>query len=455
MNSVIVQAWLHDLAMANHHPNTPSEDVDEDSIENFDLDQTPVQRNTGVGVDAVALNTSTRSASSFPAVLASRPVFSHQHSTDNSQPDDTSQRSSSPSKRFQKMASLRGLGVPVYFSTQPAPGVMPADTMELREALSAVEAKEALLPAVLRSHPDFQGNTRIRRQTWLSDDDTCSAADRDAVLQNHGRLRDIVDESRESAEVQRSEAAWNSHVHSNLLKHVTRHTQHLKFEDISSARIIPAFRPRLSSGKQASAAASNTSGCGPTAALITSVHKMVDFALVMRPSDVLQTLIDRFLEEEPWENQSINQTLYEPLRTRPAPIFIKTKTVSGTKENANVQLGIWVAAWRERMRPIMALAGAEEEKLLTLPVIQVMDSAWSVSFVVDEGTHICIIDDNYIIGNTNSMLGIYQLQASMAALGAWVKDVFEPWFTKLLTRAVENRGNPTAVEAVALDILST
>ncbi|KAK8148508.1 hypothetical protein G3M48_009962 [Beauveria asiatica] len=432
MNSVIVQAWLHDVAMANHHPNTPSEGVDEDGIENFDLDQTPVQRNTGLGVEAVALNTSTRSASSFPAVLATRPVFSHQHSADNSQPDDTSQRSSSPSKRFQKMASLRGLGVPVYF-TQPAPGVMPADTMELREALSAVEAKEALLPAVLRSHPDFQGDERIRRQTWLSDDDTCSAADRDAVLQNHGRLRDIVDESRESADVQRSEAAWNSHVHSNLLKHVTRHTQHLKFEDITSARIIPAFRPRLSSGKQASSAASNTSGCGPTAALITSVHKMVDFALVM---------------QEPWENQSINQTLYEPLRTRPAPIFIETMTVSGTKESANVQLGIWIAAWRQRMRPIMALAGAEEEKLLTLPVIQVMDSAWSVSFVVDEGTHICIIDD-YIIGNTNSMLGIYQLQASMAALGAWVKDVFEPWFTKLLTRAVENRGNPRAAGSSA------
>ncbi|PQK16307.1 hypothetical protein BB8028_0006g06270 [Beauveria bassiana] len=96
------------------------------------------------------------------------------------------------------------------------------------------------------------------------------------------------------------------------------------------------------------------------------------------------------------------------------------------------------------MRSIMALAGAEEEKLLTLPVIQVMDSAWSVSFVVDHGTHIRIIDEDYVIGDTNSMLGIYQLQASMMALGAWVKDVFESWFTNLLTRAVESRGNPTA-----------
>ncbi|KGQ04429.1 hypothetical protein BBAD15_g10324 [Beauveria bassiana D1-5] len=235
------------------------------------------------------------------------------------------------------MASLRGLEVPVEFFT-PAPGVaIPADIMELREALSAVEAKESLLPAVLRSHPDFQGNARVRRQTWLSDDDveTWSAAEGDAVLQNHERLRDIVDESRESAET-----------HS---------------EQTSAAA--------------ASLAASNTSGRGLTAASATSVHKMVNFALVMHPSSVLQTLIDQFLKGEPWETQSINQTRYELLRTRPAPIFIETRTVSGTKENANVQLGIWVAAWRERMRSIMALAGAEEEKLLTLPVIQVMDSA--------------------------------------------------------------------------------
>ncbi|KAF1733226.1 hypothetical protein CRV24_007125 [Beauveria bassiana] len=336
------------------------------------------------------------------------------------------------------MASLRSLEVPVEFFT-PAPGVaIPADIMELREALSAVEAKESLLPAVLRSHPDFQGNTR----TW-------SAAERDAVLQNHERLRDVVDESRESAETHRSEAAWNSLVHSHLLKHVTQHMQHLKFEDITSARIMSAFCPKLSSSEQTSAAAaslaaSNTSGRGLTAASATSVHKMVNFALVVHPSSVLQTLIDQFLKGEPWETQSINQTRYEPLRTRPAPIFIETRTVSGTKENANVQLGIWVAAWRQRMRSMMALAGAEEEKLLTLPVIQVMDSAWSVSFVVDHGTHIRIIDEDYVIGDTNSMLGIYQLQASMMALGAWVKDVFEPWFTNLLTRAVQSRGNPTA-----------
>lgn len=67
---------------------------------------------------------------------------------------------------------------------------------------------------------------------------------------------------------------------------------------------------------------------------------MVNFTLVVHPSSVLQTLIDQFLKGEPWETQSINQTRYELLRTRPAPIFIETRTVSGTKENANVQLGI-------------------------------------------------------------------------------------------------------------------
>ncbi|KAM3437831.1 hypothetical protein NHJ13734_004477 [Beauveria thailandica] len=54
---------------------------------------------------------------------------------------------------------------------------------------------------------------------------------------------------------------------------------HLEVEPITSAQIMPAFRPLLISGEQ--------------------VHKMVDYALVLGPSDALQALINRFLEGEP------------------------------------------------------------------------------------------------------------------------------------------------------------
>ncbi|KAJ4174091.1 hypothetical protein NW754_002308 [Fusarium falciforme] len=161
---------------------------------------------------------------------------------------------------------------------------------------------------------------------------------------------------------------------------------------------------------------------------------MVDFAVVLRPEKELQNLIDTFLDKQPHTMATINQTIYEPLRTRPAPIFIETKTSSGNMDTANVQLGVWVAAWHERMRGIIALGGGTD-KMITIPVIQVVGSIWTLLFVMDAGAEIRVLDGNFRIGDTDSIFGIYQLQAAMSALADWTKDTFQPWFTAILTRA--------------------
>lgn len=46
-----------------------------------------------------------------------------------------------------------------------------------------------------------------------------------------------------------------------------------------------------------------------------------------------------------------------------------------------------------------------------------------------------VLDGNFRIGDTDSIFGIYQLQAAMSALAGWTKDTFQPWFTAILTRA--------------------
>ncbi|KAH8713526.1 hypothetical protein HC256_006671 [Beauveria bassiana] len=281
----------------------------------------------------------------------------------------------SPTKRFLKTESLLGLAVPIQFIKKQTLGAaMPDDARPLLEALSAVEAGEALLPAVLRSHPDFQNDPRIRRHTWSDETQPASAAAAEyaAALHNHEQLRRIVDKSIASANKHRPEADWNNLVHTPLLEHATLHMPHLEVEPITSAQIKPAFRPLLASGEQVPLPSSETSAAGSSvsgrsglatpirrgAAMTTSIHKMVDYALVLRPSDTLQALIDRFLGSEPWERQSINQTRYEPLRAQPAPVFIETKTTSATQDSANVQLGIWVAAWHERIRTVASKVGS-------------------------------------------------------------------------------------------------
>jgi hypothetical protein len=45
-----------------------------------------------------------------------------------------------------------------------------------------------------------------------------------------------------------------------------------------------------------------------------------------------------------------------------------------------------------------------------------------------------MLDGNFRIGDTDSIFGIYQLQAAISALADWTKDTFEPWFNALLAR---------------------
>ncbi|ATY67242.1 hypothetical protein A9K55_000343 [Cordyceps militaris] len=322
MHSFVVEAWINDVAIANVQPDTPSPSKrartteNDDEIASFELD-TDVNK-TPVGPSRIsAVAQSSRSASSFPTALASRPAFWR----DPSETSRSQSRSASPTKRFLKTESLLSLAVPIDRGDVAASGAAVASRLSKRSA----------------------------------DPETCMARRDGAALQNHEHLCRLVDESLASANRHRSEAGWNNLVHTPLLQHATQNISHLEVEPIMLAQILPACRPLLASGKRVPLPSSEASTAGSSASgrsfapIATSVHKMVDYALVLRPSDTLQTLINEFLASEPWERQSINQTRYEPLRAQPAPIFIETKTISGTKDSANMQLGIWVAAWRERM----------------------------------------------------------------------------------------------------------
>ncbi|EEU34624.1 uncharacterized protein NECHADRAFT_82331 [Fusarium vanettenii 77-13-4] len=385
------------------------------------------------------------SSSSFTVILATRAAFSSlaipplaqtetSHST-------TQSRGSSPSKRFRKMASLLDLVRPVRFVKEANFGsALPDDARALLEALSAVEAKEEILPAALRGHLDFQ-DTRIRSFMWNSNANP-SVDDR-AAHETHDRLRAIVDDSISCSNLHRSEAAWNCLVHTPLLRQATGTFPFLEVEPITSAHIKPAFRPLPATGDEIPPQRSNASisdmssvsehSMGTTRTSPSSVHKMVDFALVLRPENELQNLIQTFLSKQPSKTSTINQTSYEPLRTRPAPIFIETKTASGNMDTANAQLGIWVAAWHQRLRSIIDLGGGTE-RIVTVPVIQVVGSVWTLLFVTDAGSEIHLLDGDFRIGDTSTIVGIYQLQAAMSALAVWVKETFEPWISSLLAR---------------------
>ncbi|TQW06741.1 Methyltransferase type 11 [Cordyceps javanica] len=433
MDHDVVQAWINDVNMADrqadeeqqhqqlspppqqlqpqHMPALKRARISQDDhIAALDLDRTPVR-----------LPRAAASASSFALTLASRPVFSEPsaetswtHHHDNT--SSTRSRSSSPSKRFKKVDALLNLAVP-----------------KLLAALAATRKQRRILPASLRLHPDFGSISDDVEEHMWNDDNEDGAEGENATRRAHDELKRIVSKAVASANKGRSESSWNSLVHTPILEHATHGMDFVQVEPIMAAHIMPVFHPRLpASGEQihvsssaASSSAASTSAPGqPTAiASASSDHKMVDYALTLQPDDALATL-------------------YSPLRSCPAPIFIETKTATATSgSDGSVQLGVWLAAWHARMRSL-APASAPSERMLTLPMIQLIGNVWLVMHAVDEGAQIRVVySPKRTIGETNSLLGIYELRASLQALGRWVKDTFEPWFTELLSRALEGRGS--------------
>ncbi|KAH6973887.1 hypothetical protein BKA56DRAFT_491781 [Ilyonectria sp. MPI-CAGE-AT-0026] len=400
---------------------------------------------------------------SFPDLIASQEPFSppisvQQAPTVTSYTTDTTRSGRpAPTKRSPKMPSLLSLARPVRFQKESDLGrVLPCDARALFDYLSAVEAKEEILPAALRDHVDFR-DPRVRDFMWEPTpvSEQPNAEDEATLLANHARIRGIVDDSIASSNLNRSEDAWNCLVHAPVLRHALSRFASLDVEPISSAQVMPRWRPFLkyshqdlcrrshTSASSASSASEQDSGKPrtPKRADVSSLRKMVDFSVVLRPRKQLQKLIDEFLDRQPYGMTSISQTLYEPLRTRPAPIFIETNTPSSNMDTANVQLGLWVAAWHQHTRMIIALGRPSGDvtlpppHVLTLPVIRVMGSVWTLLFAVEAGNEIHMLDGNFRIGDTNSITGVYQLQAAISVLAGWIRTLFEPWFYSVLACA--------------------
>ncbi|EEU34474.1 uncharacterized protein NECHADRAFT_55443 [Fusarium vanettenii 77-13-4] len=155
---------------------------------------------------------------------------------------------------------------------------------------------------------------------------------------------------------------------------------------------------------------------------------MVDYALLFLPDDDVQSRIDSLLVQQ--KHRTINQTVYEALRTRPAPVFIETKASTGTVASSHVQLAIWTAAWQERLRAITT-----RRKLITVPVFQVYGNVWQVLFAVDNGHEMVSLCQLSKIGDTSTILGMYQLRAALAVVAKWVENDFRDWISGFLSDA--------------------
>ncbi|KAJ8126508.1 hypothetical protein O1611_g7131 [Lasiodiplodia mahajangana] len=370
--------------------------------------------------------------------------------------------------------NLKKLEKPVHTKPLPqkdASEILPEDVRglfrDLDDAINKVqvvpyEVKEDIATMVSRVFPHYFSDP---------DPDVDHVAGAKATF---GQLREIIQAAVETAEYQRHECAWNSHVYEPLLKlafsssimgatnvistGVQSPKVRARWEPIMSATIAGDSIPYYQSSAANSSihlACSVTSLTDPGVASIGSTvslsevqsrkdSKKVDFAIVLdvAEDEPLQKTIVEFIDHVSVGAETlphVNQTIYRPLNYSPIAVSIEAKVQS--VKDPLIQLSVWTAAWHKRMYGLrwhlglMKIARQEpttpRPRLVTLPLIQIFGHNWQLYFACDMEESIHIYGP-LPIGSTDSILSIYVLMKSLGAIREWVESTFygnmKSWF---------------------------
>ncbi|KAI9731062.1 MAG: hypothetical protein M1818_007919 [Claussenomyces sp. TS43310] len=226
-------------------------------------------------------------------------------------------------------------------------------------------------------------------------------------------MLDILDSASECLEKSYSESAWNSDVHSRVLRFALSgygKAQGVWFRDITTASIHdPSLLPTIAA----------------TSSILQS--KMVDYALVLEPQRPFEARIIETLRRE--GKPSINQTNAEYARFAPIAVSIETKRAAIDETAANVQLSMWVAAHMARLRQLAAAANTNEDPP-GLPAIIVQGHDWKFTLAYAYNRERTVVLKDILIGATNSMMGLFRLIAGLRRLARWVDEEYRVWFDK-------------------------
>lgn len=205
-----------------------------------------------------------------------------------------------------------------------------------------------------------------------------------------------------------SEPEWNSAVHYPLIKLALKsywRSEGIWFHDISTARISDS---------------SLLPGIASKAKKVQS--KMVDYAMVIRPAEDLLDRIRDLLRNT--DGFSINPTDARYVRFRPIGLSIETKRSAIDEDKSNTQLGTWVSA---HFAKLSQLARGDGD-LPLLPLIMIQGNKWEFMIAHKVNARQIEIYRDQPLGDTGSLLGIYQLLVALGRLARWMDEVLRPWF---------------------------
>ncbi|KAJ4178416.1 hypothetical protein NW767_014873 [Fusarium falciforme] len=249
----------------------------------------------------------------------------------------------------------------------------------------------------------------------------------DIAIAELDTFRDIEERAQECELHECGECTWNSRVHDPLLWHALSGHATVHVEPSQVATIATPFIP-------------STGGRGGGSVIGS---KMIDYSLTLRlnqgvpdpiledapgPDARLMNAIARRVWSQPSDSQSFNQTLYSPLQFCPIACNIETKSAASNGDG-KLQLSVWTAAWYRRMQKLLP----EGSPMVTLPLIRVMAHSWFLSFAVHRGKRIEIVGE-HDIGNTATLMGIYQLNAVLRKIADWIATSYREWLEGVILK---------------------
>ncbi|KPM40568.1 hypothetical protein AK830_g5986 [Neonectria ditissima] len=168
--------------------------------------------------------------------------------------------------------------------------------------------------------------------------------------------------------------------------------------------------------------------------------KMVDFCITVSDAHIQDAALRTFNAESSPDATvpgtkpigSINHTEYSPLTRRPISVSIESKSPNGSPDKALAQLAIWAASHFERLRGLRDAKrrrqGLPSEGCIpmALPLLLAIGSSWRLYFAVDTDRDIVIVD-TIKLGDTDQLVGCYQVVAALRELAHWTETTFRSW----------------------------
>ncbi|KAK7423266.1 hypothetical protein QQZ08_009163 [Neonectria magnoliae] len=357
---------------------------------------------------------------------------------------------SSPGKR---MADLQLSAEPImHLSLSSMPAGLPSTVRPLYRSLRRIATGVGVIPASVkkaaRSRVTKQDNRPLRHNFY-----TPTLAILEIVT-------DVCSTARLWMSENVNEASWNALVHCPLLKLALHPAKDMLGEDENSDSDSDSDDDNDNNGSgQDAQDAEGLSVYSPVIFWdITTARphpdcvprhirgdsheaKMIDFCITVSDAHIQDAALRTFNAASSSDAiapgtrpiGSINHTEHLPLTRRPISVSIKSKSPNGSPDKALAQLSIWAASHFERLRRLrdvkrreLGLVASEGSIPMALPLLLAIGSSWRLYFAVDSDRDIVIVD-TIKLGDTDQLVGCYQVVAALRELARWTETTFRSW----------------------------